>query len=374
MIKTIAAILSGLFFLSLFGYAYAAPGDVKLECPISTTPVVDGQTVVCVYKVEPPASTSTVPTTTTTSSTVTPTTTTVPPTTTTTTPPPQPVVLKGWSLTYENTGLAAQGLTCDGLAAYTGSLKPAAGTTISNRRITGPLDLSNGNILIEKSCIRPQSTGYHNAFLVTTTICSGNNCWATPTGNVRIHDSDIDASRLSASAISKSCAFLGVGELKRNRMHSMGSGICFFETGNVHNALAENNYVYGLRSYGDSHNEAATIRDFVKNSANTRTVKFINNRLDCSSGNATGGLFIQPTWLDIYNGLIQGNYLEGEGYNLYLENKDGIYGNMRAIDNRFRPTGWGPHANPSGFGWAVWTDNYRYDSTKPDGKGAVVFP
>lgn len=242
------------------------------------------------------------------------------------------------------------------------------------KRVTGPLDLSNGNITVEKSCIRPQSVGYHNAFLVTTTICGNNGCSATPTGGVIIKDSDIDASRLSASTIAKSCAFLGVGTLQRNRMYSMGSGICFFETGTVHNALAEGNYVYGLRAYGDSHNEAATIRDFRKNATNTRTVKFLNNRLDCSSGNTTAALFIQPTWVDIYNGLVQGNYLEGEGYNLYMENRDGIYGNMRAIDNRFRPTGWGPAATPSGFGWAVWSDNYRYDATKPDGKGAVVNP
>jgi len=352
----------------------AAPGDVKLECPISQTPVVDGQTVVCVYKVEAPVSTTTAPTTTTTSSTATPTTTPPTTTTTTTTQPPQPTVLKGWNLTYQNTGLAAYGLTCDGLEPYTGSLKPASGTVISGKRVTGPLDLSNGNITVEKSCIRPQSVGYHNSFLVTTTICSGDSCYATPTGGVVIKDSDIDASRLSASTIAKSCAFLGVGTLQRNRMYSMGSGICFFETGTVHNALAENNYVYGLRSYGDSHNEAATIRDFRKNSTNTRTVKFLNNRLDCSSGNTTAALFIQPTWVDIYNGLIQGNYLEGEGYNLYMENKGGIYGNMRAIDNRFRPTGWGPAATPSGFGWAAWSDNYRYDATKPDGKGAVVNP
>jgi serine/threonine protein kinase len=79
------------------------------------------------------------------------------------------------------------------------------------------------------------------------------------------------------------------------------------------------NFVTGLRSSGDSHNEAATIRDFRKNAANTRSVKFIDNRLDCSSGNVTGGLFIQPTWVDIFNVTVQGNYIEGGGYNLYVD-------------------------------------------------------
>lgn len=366
-------ILVALLALLLLGAvpAIAAPGDVKLVCPITASPV-SGQTVVCTYTVEPTTPTPT----TTTAPVTTTTTTTVPPTTTTstTTQPPQPPdSLKGWQLTYNNVGLAAHGLTCDGLEPYLGSLKPASGSVISNKRVTGPLDLSNGNITVEKSCIRPQSVGYHNAFLVTTTVCSGNSCSATQAGNVVIKDSDIDASRLSATAIAKSCAFLGVGTLQRNRMYSMGSGICFFETGTVHSALAENNYVYGLRSAGDSHNEAATIRDF--RNAPGRTVKFLNNRLDCSSGNATGGLFIQPTWLPIHNGLVQGNYLEGEGYNLYLERTgNATYGNMQAIDNRFRPTGWGPSATPSGPGWAVWRDNFRYDATKPDGKGTVVNP
>ncbi|MEV6236246.1 hypothetical protein [Lentzea sp. NPDC051838] len=283
--------------------------------------------------------------------------------------------LKGWELTTANTGLAGVGLTCAALPEYTGDLKPASGSVLSEVRVTGPLDLSNGNITVSKSCIKPTSTGYHNNFLVTTTICGDESCWATPAGNVVIKDSDIDATALDASAIAQSCAFLGVGKLYRNEMFGMGSGICFFETGEVHDALAEGNYVHGLRSFEDSHNEAATIRDFVQNAGDTRTVKFLNNRLDCTSGNATGGLFIQPTWLPIHNVTIQDNYLEGEGYNLYLEETgNATYGNVRAINNRFRPTGWGPAATPSGPGYVQWDDNHLYSTTAPDHKGAVVDP
>lgn len=286
---------------------------------------------------------------------------------------PAQVVLKGWQLTTSNVGLAPYGLSCGALPAYTGSAKPAAGTVISQRRIEVPLDLSNGRITVEKSCIKPRSTGYHNAFLVTTTTCSGNSCSATREGGVVIRDSEIDATHLAASAIARSCAFLGVGTLQRNYMHGMGSGICFFETGTVHSALAEGNYVRGLRSAGDSHNEAATIRDF--RNAPGRTVRFVNNRLDCSSGNETGGLFIQPTWLPIHNVYIQGNYLEGGGYNLYLERTaNASYGNVNAIDNRFRPTGWGPVATPSGPGYTRWESNHLYSATAPDNKGPVVNP
>ncbi|PWK81707.1 hypothetical protein C8D88_116119 [Lentzea atacamensis] len=353
-------------------------------CPPLPSNATAGQPVQCKVVADPdwtaPTSTTTVPptTTTTTTTTVAPTTT-VPTTTVPTTTPPAttttqpPASLMGWQLTADNVGLKPHGLSCASLPLYIGPAKPLAGNTISGYRIEQPLDLSNGNLLIEKSCIKPSTVGYHNSFLVTTTVCSGNSCSATTAGNVTIRDSEITADHLSAGTIAKSCAFLGVGTLQRNYMHGMGSGICFFETGTVHSALAEHNYVRGLRSSGDSHNEAATIRDF--RNATGRTVKFLNNRLDCSSGNATGGLFIQPTWLPIYNVTIQGNYLEGEGYNLYLERTgNATYGNVRAINNRFRPTGWGASATPSGPGYAEWRDNHIYDAAKPDGKGAVLNP
>jgi hypothetical protein len=209
--------------------------------------------------------------------------------------------------------------------------------------------------------------------LVTTTVCSSGSCAATSTGNVVIRDSEITAEHLPAATIAGSCGFLGVATLERNYLHGMGSGICFFETGTVHSALAAQNYVRGLRSAGASHNEAATIRDF--RDAPGRGVTFRDNRLDCSSGNETGGLFIQPTWLPIHNVFIEGNYLEGGGYNLYLQRTDNAgYANVHATDNRFRPTGWGPSATPSGPGYATWRDNHRYDANRPDGKGAAVSP
>lgn len=346
--------------------SYAAPGDLRLVCPHVSNPVV-GQTVTCVYEGEPgmpttstrpPTNPPTLPTTTT--------------TTTTTSPVKPPAGLKGWEITPTNIGLAPHGLTCDKLPAYTGLGRPARGAVISNLRVTVPLDLSNGDITVEKSCIRPTSVGYHNNFLVTTTMC-GSNCSATEVGNVVVRDSEIDGSAMSAATIAKSCAFLGVGTVQRNYMHDMGSGICFFETGTKHSALAENNYVRGLRAAGDSHNDGATVRDF--RDAAGRTVKFLNNRIECATGNDTGALFIQPTWLPIHNVYVEGNYLEGGGYNLYLEQTGkASYGKVHSTNNRFRPTGWGASATPSGPGWATWTDNYRYDAAKQDGKGAVVKP
>ena len=48
------------------------------------------------------------------------------------------------------------------------------------------------------------------------------------------------------------------------------------------------------------------------------------------------------------------------------------YGNVDVVNNRFRPTGWGAAAVGSGPGVTVWSENYRYDATRPDGKGVVV--
>lgn len=293
-------------------------------------------------------------------------------------PAPPSSALFGWQLTAFNVGLAPHGLTCDRLARYEGPAKPPSGAVIRQLRVTQPLDLSNGNILIEKSCVRPESVGDHHAYLITTTTCDGNGCKAPAVGGVVIRDTEIDGSALPAQTIAASCAFLGVGMLERNYIHGMGSGICFFETGTVFSAKAEQNYVRGLRSWGDpaqdgSHNEAATVRDF--RDAAGRRVEFLNNRLDVSGGNETGALFIQPTWLPIHNVFIHGNYLEGGGFNLYLEQTDNAtYGNVNATNNRFRPTGWGAAATASGPGYASWRDNYLYDAQQPDARGAPVSP
>jgi len=283
-----------------------------------------------------------------------------------------PTTLPGWKVDASNTGLAPHGLSCDSLPLYTGPLKPARGARIHQVQIAGNLDLSNGDIEIDKSCIRPPSG--NNRALISNDVCGSDECSVTSPGTVTVRDSEIDGSIAPLSSLLGTCAFRGVGTLKRNYIHGMDSGICFFGTGFQHSGLAEQNYVTGLRHNPGAHREAATVRDFRITQNPSRTIKFINNRLDCSGDGVTGGLFIQPTWVDIHNVTIEGNYLEGAGYNLYLENKGGVYGNIRAMNNRFRSTGWGPSVVSSGVGYAQWVDNYRYDPTKGDGKGSVVSP
>ena len=86
--------------------------------------------------------------------------------------PKKKKTLRGWQINERRVGLAPKGLSCDSLPTYQGPEKPAAGTKIKRKLVTTPLDLSNGDIVVAKSCIRPTSTGYHNDFLVTTTTCA----------------------------------------------------------------------------------------------------------------------------------------------------------------------------------------------------------
>jgi hypothetical protein len=284
--------------------------------------------------------------------------------------------LPGWELTAANTGLNAIGRSCDSLPVYTGGSKPAAGTTISGKLIETGLDLSAGDILVERSCIRPKNLGITQPLVTTTGECTGDSCAVTP-GKVTIRDSDFDGSKLSAKTIAGSCAFLGVGVLQRNRMHGMGSGICFYNTGKRLDAIAEGNYIHQLRSDGDSHNDGATIRDFVTTSTPGRRAVFRGNRIDCSSGNDTGALFIQTLGADIDQVTIEQNLLEGGGYQLGLEAGFGhVYGkHMRAVNNRFSGTGWGARyveRKSLSYGWSEWQDNHINDPAKTGHKGRAV--
>ncbi|MFS8104398.1 hypothetical protein LFM09_45560 [Lentzea alba] len=286
---------------------------------------------------------------------------------------PAPAGSPGWKLTQGNTGLAAHGLNCDALPVYTGPGSPAAGTVISGKRIEQSLTLFAGNITIEKSCIRPTKLNEAAPLVTTNGPCGSNSCQVTGSP-VTIRDSNIDGSKLSASTIAKSCAFLGVGTLQRNYITGMGSGICFYNTGNSLSGLAEGNYVRGLRTAGDAHNDGATVRDFPLDRNAGRTLTFRNNRIDCSTGQDTGALFIQTYGGDIDNVTVEGNLLEGGGYQLGLESSHGNqYGrNMRSINNRFTGSGWGAAyvtSNGVGYKWAVWQDNFLLDMNAPDAKG-----
>jgi hypothetical protein len=285
--------------------------------------------------------------------------------------------LMGWQLNANNVGLAPFGLKCSSLPRYTGSLTPAAGTHISGVRIVGHLDLRNGGIVVERSCIQPVvgaqgSSGTES--IVSNFVCGRDSCPVISDRTIIIRDSEIDATAAPASQIASACAFRGVGTLQRNYMHGMGSGICFYGTGTRHDAIAEQNYVTDLRSYGSSHNEAATIRDLSRQQNPNRVARFTGNRLSIGGSNVTAGLFIQPTSENIDTIRVDGNLIEGAGYNLFLNQpgSGGKYSDARATNNRFVSTGWGPSAVQGGSGWVQWSNNYRYNAAASGARGTAV--
>ena len=256
---------------------------------------------------------------------------------------------------------------------------PAAGTVITGKRIETPLTLSKGDITIEKSCIRPTSVGRGFPMVSTldTNTCGSGNC--APPATVTIRDSEIDGSKLSTSDAASTTGFYGIANLQRNYVHDMGSGLAIIQTGKRLSSLVEQNYVTGLRAYGDpattgNHSDAFTLRGFDTSVDNTRQAIVRNNRFDCDSANASGAMLISTIADDVNNLLIEGNLLEGGGYHLSLGQDQGgnTYGNsMRVVDNRLAPDGWITYVQ-DGRGWSEWTDNYLDDPSQPDHRGRSI--
>lgn len=282
--------------------------------------------------------------------------------------------VRGWRLNAKNVGLARFGLTCDDLPRYRGPAKPSFGARIVGKLVTVPLDLSNGGVKVRRSCIRPTYPGGLSDFLVSTTTC-GDTCYPPDRGRTVITDSEISGYGMEAEQVAGSCGFMGVGTIRRTLFRGMGNGICIMDTGTRKSVLVEQNYVTNLRAFGDSHNEAATVRDF-RGRDTDREVVFRNNRLSIDlDGNTSGGLFIQPTWKSIYHLDVVGNLLEGIGYNLVVTNslpgEDAEYGDLIAVNNRFLSEGYGP-ASVEGPGWDIWRENYHYAPGRPGSRGRPV--
>ena len=297
-----------------------------------------------------------------------------PPTTASPSPSPTTTDVKGWQLTAQNVGLAPLGLSCDTLPVYTGPDKPATGAVINGQLITSGLDLSNGGITIEKSCIRPTSVGQGMPVLTTT---DNNGDYLPGDDMVTIRDSDIDGTKLDLQTAAYATGFIGVGTLQRNYVHHFGSGLAIFHAGTKLDALVEGNYVTDMIGYGNpattgNHSDAFTIRDFTDAQNPARKVVVRGNRFDCDSDNATGAFFIQAYGGRIDNVTADSNLLEGQGWLMGLEAKDNGYSNVAVTNNRWNVGGYGTAYVTGGSGFTAWSDNYRYDAAQPDGKGAVV--
>lgn len=295
--------------------------------------------------------------------------------TTAPTPPAPPSGnLLGWELTTSNTGLAQYGINGATLPTYTGSQTPAAGTTISMMKITQPLDLSNGNITLDRCYIQPTSVG--QGLPVITTI--GWEQDKKPAIIPNVIDCTFTGTALASDqARGQTIALYGIANVSGCQISSFGSGFATI-SGNLQSSVViEHNYVHTLISYGDgattgNHCDGYTIRGFSAASNPSRTIQMRYNRFDCSTNNASGAFFIQPIADRIDNAHLEGNYLEGDAYNLVLGTHNFTYSNMSCNNTRFRPTGYGPGYVADGEGWTPFTEGYRYHATNTDHRGAVV--
>jgi hypothetical protein len=284
-----------------------------------------------------------------------------------------------------------------GLPLYSGPAKLEAGRTYTGWRFEAALDLSAGDVTVEKSCIKPRNTGVLGS-LASTTFCHSYCETALPSGTrATVRDSEFDGSYISNTNIAGSCAFDGIADLYRNYMHDTGSGICFRATdrnakagswtANLStSAVISGNYATRLRHAGEAHHDGGTVRDFRKDPSNSRTLVFINNRFDSQPINVTdwqtAAFVVQPTYsgYSINNVWLDGNLFEGRSYNLTLEQAGGGYSNVHSTNNRFwQPANcgsgcYGFSAVTGGPGWTEWTGNFKLDSTRADSKGAVVTP
>lgn len=281
--------------------------------------------------------------------------------------------IAGWDVNASNVGLAPFGLSCDSLPRYSGDHIVRHGSVISGMLIPIALDLSEGDITIDRSCIQPTSVG--SGMPVVTTI--NYNTMGITEDPVVIRNSEFDGSRLDNKSAAMSAAFIGIADLRRNYFHGFGSGIALMDTGTRLDSIVEENYVTGLVAWGDpakngNHSDAFTIRDFSAAEKPDREVVIRHNRFDCDSGNDSGAVFLQTYAGRIDNVLLEGNLLEGNNYQLQVGKLDYPYTNIRAINNRMSGTGYGPLNVQGGPGFAEFTRNYIYKTNGVNGEGTLI--
>lgn len=300
-------------------------------------------------------------------------------------PPGEMSNTRGWQLTTANTGLARLGINGSQLPLYTGPGVIPAGSRISNVRFAGPINLNLGDIIIERCLIQPLGAGAGLPLVTTTDF----NNFIPPAAPVIIRDCEIDATLLTSNRPdfddirfrASVTAFEGIATLERNYVHGMGSGLVIRRTeDNTFDFRIEHNYVRDMIPWGNaaadgSHNNCISIRDFDNRVKPDRVGIIRDNRLELyTPSNASSVIQIAAERAPINNVTVQGNWIDGYGYTLWLSNSNWGFGtNMQCRNNRFTPLQYYP-SYAEGPGWNPWEDNFIYDAQAPDARGAVVFP
>jgi len=273
--------------------------------------------------------------------------------------------IMGWDLDKKNTGLRGnysglKKLDLNGADSGVGrmngnTLFVNAGKTIENRIIPCPLNLEAGGITIRKCLIQPLEVGRGMPYIK----CE----------NSTLEDSEIDGSKMPGNVMGMSIAFAGSGKILRCDIHHASTGISINNASNTV-SVAESNYIHDLVYVEPAHIDGITTR--ISSGAGT-TIR--NNRIVINSKIATGGIFIQTTFGRIDNLTIEGNLIEGYGYNLAMDKSRFDYGkNIKIKNNRFKPYqgGLGVVSIQAGINIADGSGNCLYEASSKDGKGKAV--
>ncbi len=273
--------------------------------------------------------------------------------------------LMGWELNRKNTGLKGsyKGLKeldlkggDSGLGRMNGNtLFVNTGKTIKNRIITCPLNLEAGGIKIMNCLIQPTEVGRGMPLIISE--------------DSTIEDSEIDGSRIPRAIIVMSIAFAGSGKIIRCDVHHAATGISINNSSQTV-SVAEGNYIHDLIYVKPAHVDGITTR--ISSGAGTI---IRNNRIVVDTKICTGSLFIQTTFGRIDNLLIEGNLLEGHGYNLAMDKSRFDYGkNIKIRNNRFKPYkgGLGAVSIQAGISIADGSENYFYEPSSKNCKGKAI--
>ena len=125
---------------------------------------------------------------------------------------------------------------------------------------------------------------------------------------------------------------------------------------------------------GQMYSNNAAHLDGLTRRAGSANLSITRSHIDDSGSYVTGAFFIQNTWGGHIGGItLKDTFLEGDGYVIGTDDKDGT-GISIGFDNvRVRSTGWGPIANTANTQYTIWNNVLTYDASRlPLADGAPI--
>lgn len=257
----------------------------------------------------------------------------------------------GWQITKNNTGLARLAINRTSLPVFSGQV--TAGMTISQKRITRSLDLTNvPNVTLDRVWLLPSDGSSRGIILGPNTV---------------IKDSDIDGSAMPSSGERLGIYGNSPGNYMIEGVAITGMTVSAWLDGDGSGiGTMTDTYIGEMVSNGGAHMDGLTRR------AGTAPLVVNRCRIDTSGSSVTGAFFSQNTWGGRIGGvLVKDTFLEGDGYVIGIHNTAGTSLGFENV--RIRSTGWGPISVTGTVDYALWSNVRVYDSNRlPLADGAVL--